>query len=71
MWEAPVWHRDLSLVLCDGLEGWDGVGGRETQDRGHICIHIANSCCCTAETNTNGKVIILQFKKKKLERKVE
>ena len=56
-------------MLCDDLEGWDGVGGRKTQERGHICIHIANSCCYTAETNTNGKVIILQLKKKARKKK--
>ena len=27
-------------------------GGREAQEEGHMCIHIANSLCCTAETNT-------------------
>ena len=31
--------------------GW-GRGGRETQEGGDICIHIADSHCCTAETNT-------------------
>ena len=41
-------------MLCD-LEGWDREGGREAQeggDMGIYCIHIANSLCCTAETNT-------------------
>ena len=34
------------------LEGWDGEeGGREAQVGGDICIHIAASQCCTAETN--------------------
>ena len=27
-------------------------GGREVQEGGDICIHIADSLCCTAETNT-------------------
>ena len=31
--------------------GW-GRGGREAQEGGDICIHIADSYCCTAETNT-------------------
>ena len=39
-------------MLCDDLEGWDGEGGREAQEGGDICIHIADSLCCTAETNT-------------------
>jgi len=44
----------LSLLLCDDLEWWGGMrgGGREAHDRGDICIHIADSLCCTAETNT-------------------
>ena len=39
-------------MLCDDLEGWDGRGGREAKAGGDICICIADSCCCTAETNT-------------------
>ena len=40
-------HKELSSVLRDDLEGRDGewVGGA-------ICILIADSHCCTAETNT-------------------
>ena len=47
-------HRELSLVLCDDLEGWEGgVGsGREVQEGGTICILMANSLSCTGETNT-------------------
>ena len=30
-------------------------GGREVQERGDICIHIADSCCCMAETNNTVK----------------
>ena len=39
------------LVLCDG---WDGVvGAREVQEGRDIgIIHITNSLCCTAATNT-------------------
>ena len=32
--------QELSLVLRDDLEGWDGGGGREAQEGGDICIHI-------------------------------
>ena len=32
--------------------GGDGLGGGDTQERGDICIHIADSLQCTAETNT-------------------
>ena len=32
-------------VLCDNLEGWDGMGdGREVQEEGNICIPTADSC---------------------------
>ena len=27
-------------------------GGRETQEGGDGCLHIADSLCCTAKTNT-------------------
>ena len=34
-WESEVWHRDPNLVLCNNLEGWDGVGGgREVTEGG-------------------------------------
>ena len=45
-------------MLCDHLEGWDREGGRETQEGGdmgiyvYVSIHIADSLCYTAETNT-------------------
>ena len=41
-------------MLCDNLEGWDREGGREAQGGGYgdIRIHIADSLCCTVETNT-------------------
>ena len=34
-WEFAAWHRELRLVLCDNLEGWDG-GGREVQEEEDI-----------------------------------
>ena len=39
-------------MLCDGLEGWVGGGGRQAQEGGDICIYIADSHCCTAEIKT-------------------
>ena len=37
-------------MLCDNLEGWDGVeGGRELQD---LHIPMTDSCRYMAETNT-------------------
>ena len=50
--EAGVQHRELSPVPCDDLEGWDAGAGEEACEGGNICVHIADSCCCTAETNT-------------------
>ena len=49
-WEAAAQHREISSVLCDHLAGWEG----DTKGRGYgdICIHIADSLCYTAETNT-------------------
>ena len=46
-------YRAHSSVLCDDLEGWDvGVGGRrEAQEGKNIGIPVADSCCCTAESN--------------------
>ena len=44
---------NFSLVLYDDLQEWDERwGGREVQEGGDICIHIADSLCCTVETNT-------------------
>ena len=53
-WEHAIKHRELSSVLYDDLVGWDGgwEEGREVQERRDICIHIADSLHCTAETNT-------------------
>ena len=39
-------------MLCDHLEGRDRESGREAQEGGDICISIADSLCCTTETNT-------------------
>ena len=43
-----------NTVLCDNLEGWDEEGGgREDVQKGKdICIPMADSCWCMAETNT-------------------
>ena len=49
----PTRDQIHSLMLCDNLEEWGGVGGgREVQERGNICISMADSCWCMAETNT-------------------
>ena len=53
-------------MLCKDLTGWDGGegdGGREAPEGGDICMHVASSLCCTTETNTNYKAIILLLNK--------
>ena len=47
-------------MLCDDLEGWRLDGGEEVKERGEIGIHIADSFCCTRETNAILSAIILQ-----------
>ena len=51
-WEPAIKHRNLGLMLWDDLEGWMGVDGWEVQETRDICMYIADSLCCTAETNT-------------------
>ena len=53
--------QETSLVLCDDLEGWD-AGGKG----GNICIIMADSHCCTAETNTFLKIAFFKKRKKTL-----
>ena len=39
----------------DDLDGWDGGVGRDRVmgwEGGDICVHRADSLCCTAEINT-------------------
>ena len=51
-WEFAAWLRKLKPGFCDNLEGCTGVGvGKEIQEGGHICIPMAESCWCMAETN--------------------
>ena len=50
-WEASVGHMDLSPGLCVDLGSWEGGSrGREVQERGDVCIHMADSRCPTAGT---------------------
>ena len=40
-------------MLCDNLEGWDGVGGgRKVQEGGDMCILMTDSHCYMSEINT-------------------
>ena len=47
------WLKNMSLlVLCDNLEGWDGMGdGTEAQEGWDTCIPVTGSCRCVAETS--------------------
>ena len=47
-WEPAGIDRELSSVLCNDLEEWDGGAAREKLKG--ICVHGADSHCCTAET---------------------
>ena len=33
-----------NLVLCDNLEGWDGVGGGKKLQGEDICVPMSDSC---------------------------
>ena len=50
-------------MLCNELEGWD-VGGREAQERGDICVHIADSLSALVQQKLmqHCKAVILQLK---------
>ena len=64
---SAVLHRELSLVLCDDLEGWDGWGwgtGREVQEGRHICVQLIHFIAWQKPVQ-HCKTTIPQFKKKK------
>ena len=45
LWEFALWLRKLKQGLCINVEGKGGEGdGRELQEGGDICIHMADSC---------------------------
>ena len=51
-WKFAVWLRELKQGLCNNLEEWDGEGdGREVQEGGDVCVAVADTCWCLAETN--------------------
>ena len=65
-WEFAVWFRELSLVPCDNLEEWCGVGGgreiQEERDYVHLwLIHVD----IRQKPTQHCKTIILQLKIKK------
>ena len=45
-------HREINLVLCDNLEGWDELeGDREIQEEGDTGVFMADLHGDMAETN--------------------
>ena len=50
--------QEAHPMLCDHLEKWDGVHGGQIQERGVICILMADSHHCT----THFKEVILHLK---------
>ena len=45
-WEPTIEHRKLYSMLCGDLIG------KESQKRGNICKHMADSLCYAAQNNT-------------------
>ena len=42
-WEFAAWLRELTLGLCDNLEGWERVGGRSKREGSYVhlwLIHV-------------------------------
>ena len=57
--EAAEEHRQLSSVLCDDIEGWDGrVGGRSKREGIYVYIELIH----TVIQQKRWKAIILQYK---------
>ena len=61
-WEAAVEDRELSLELCDDLQGGTGDGEGDSRGRGYIRILMADLHCRRAETTQRCNAIILQSK---------
>ena len=64
------------LIQCSVVTYMSGMGvsgrevsGRDTQKEGDICIHIADSLHCTAETSDTIKHFYSNLKKKSLDGK--
>ena len=51
-WGKLLITKGAQPGLCDNLKGWDrGWGGSKTLEGRDICILMADSCCCMAETS--------------------
>ena len=40
-----MWHRELNVMLCEGLEGWDGdwEGGRFKREKISVYIQLTHT----------------------------
>ena len=64
-WELAVQDREISLVLCDDLDGWHGWGVGGTSKREEIYLYIQLIHFVVQQKLTKHcKATILQFKKK-------
>ena len=52
-----------SSAWCSVMTWGEMGGGREAQEGGDICIHMADSSCCAAEINTILKSNYIPIKK--------
>ena len=65
-WEPAVQHRELSSLLCDDLDGWDGGGGGRSKREG-IQVYIQLIHFIVQQKLTQHcKAILLQLKKGKM-----
>ena len=55
-----LYSTGSSAQCCDDLEG---MGRGEVQERRDSCIHMADSLCCAAETNSIVKQLYPNYKK--------
>lgn len=59
-WQAAIYHREFRSVRCRDLEGRDGCEG----GRRDVCIHVADSFNCIAQTNTTWQNNYMPIKKR-------
>ena len=61
LWEAAIEHRELSSVLHDDREGWDGsrVGGRLKRERIYVYLQLIHDV--QQKLTQRFKAIIPQF----------
>ena len=58
------------MLLSDDVEGWDGGHGKEASEGGDICVHMADSLPCTAETHVTVQSSYTPIKKEEEEKTI-